>query len=709
MSLNKFLFGGGISGPLKSIANIRFVQPGQTVQDVLNSIVDASQTNPYFVIVPPTRERPAYIPKDHVYIYNTNPCDFYVDATNGDDNNDGTIDAPFKTVAKINSLGLLPGDRVLFKCNEEWMEELTISYRGTKEQPIVFTSYGAGYLPTITGLTTTDSSQWESYDGKYRYPYSSPAPNVLVEDGVYMFQRSPNYDDPINRVTNAGDWARTDGYIYFIPTSGTPSNHVIRIGRLNRPVYFNQAKYIIWDGINVEGCNHIGTYITEMACFLVQDCEHIEIKNSHVAYSQWCGLSVLGSKHIKIFNISANFVDYRGISIGADCENVKIKNCFETNIGYNAHEGWDEPYIKADMEAIAISAWSCDDSKYSKNPTKVYIRDNFIENCGHTHAYDPSRGKGIVINEAKFDNDVEIIIEKNLVRKCFSAGIKVESTGGNVKMVDNITVENGWGNSVYVTNSWKKMGGIIVQAKDGQTLNVIIANNLSAYNECHNTNGYSGNLVISANNATVNAIVKNNILSVFKTVSNTQCNFNIVNPNGGTVNLTSDYNCFWEASDTTVCINYLGTTYDRAHVKGSSNGYWSYDTGNDNNSIVSDPCLVRLGNGKFALRHDSPCIEAGVYIAGITKKLNPNIAPSYLETIKERRGTATITSGNTYVDVTHNLNETPNIEDIIVTPMNNLGSATKFWISNVTSTTFRINVDTDPGASGASFVWQIKR
>lgn len=67
----------------------------------------------------------------------------------------------------------------------------------------------------------------------------------------------------------------------------------------------------------------------------------------------------------------------------------------------------------------------------------------------------------------------------------------------------------------------------------------------------------------------------------------------------------------------------------------------------------------------------------------------------------------TIKSGQTYMDVQHFLSYTPPIEAIFVTPVNNLGNATKWWISNVTKNTFRINVDVDPGATTAKFAWLV--
>ena len=44
---------------------------------------------------------------------------YYVDATGGSDNNDGT-GAPWQTVAKVNATTFQPGDSILFKRGETW-------------------------------------------------------------------------------------------------------------------------------------------------------------------------------------------------------------------------------------------------------------------------------------------------------------------------------------------------------------------------------------------------------------------------------------------------------------------------------------------------------------------------------------------------------------------------------------------------------------
>lgn len=92
---------------------------------------------------------------------------------------------------------------------------------------------------------------------------------------------------------------------------------------------------------------------------------------------------------------------------------------------------------------------------------------------------------------------------------------------------------------------------------------------------------------------------------------------------------------------------------------------------------------------------------------GATLSLDPTavIARDNIGYVTEANGTATVANGATTAVVTHGLAQTPDLQDIAVTATNNLGNATKFWISTPTSTQFTITVDADPGAGTATFVW----
>ena len=69
----------------------------------------------------------------------------------GDDNNAGTISAPFKTIKKINSLSLKPGTIVYFKGGETFKGSLVIDQNktGTQSHPVAISSFGKG-MATIS-------------------------------------------------------------------------------------------------------------------------------------------------------------------------------------------------------------------------------------------------------------------------------------------------------------------------------------------------------------------------------------------------------------------------------------------------------------------------------------------------------------------------------------------------------------------------------
>ena len=81
--------------------------------------------------------------------------DYYVDAGNGQDHNNGrTPAAAWKSLDKINSTKFKAGDRILFKTGEVWHEKLLLASSGTPENPIILASYGDGEKPVIAAWDT---------------------------------------------------------------------------------------------------------------------------------------------------------------------------------------------------------------------------------------------------------------------------------------------------------------------------------------------------------------------------------------------------------------------------------------------------------------------------------------------------------------------------------------------------------------------------
>lgn len=76
---------------------------------------------------------------------------YYVDAVCGDDENDGKAETrAFRTIDIVQTLHLLPGDRVLFRRGCSFHGSLMIQSSGSPGKPIVIGAYGVGEKPRLT-------------------------------------------------------------------------------------------------------------------------------------------------------------------------------------------------------------------------------------------------------------------------------------------------------------------------------------------------------------------------------------------------------------------------------------------------------------------------------------------------------------------------------------------------------------------------------
>lgn len=88
-------------------------------------------------------------------------ADYYVDATGGDDDGDGTSTGdPWQTISKVNSTAFSPDDNIYFKRGETWSGEiLTCDNNGTSGHQITYGAYGTGDAPKITDPPNTPGNR----------------------------------------------------------------------------------------------------------------------------------------------------------------------------------------------------------------------------------------------------------------------------------------------------------------------------------------------------------------------------------------------------------------------------------------------------------------------------------------------------------------------------------------------------------------------
>jgi len=87
---------------------------------------------------------------------------FYVDATGGDDAQDGlTPETAWRSLTKVNHAPLAPGDRVLFRRGQTWRGQL-VPQSGDASGVITYGAFGEGPKPVLLGSVAADRAEdWE--------------------------------------------------------------------------------------------------------------------------------------------------------------------------------------------------------------------------------------------------------------------------------------------------------------------------------------------------------------------------------------------------------------------------------------------------------------------------------------------------------------------------------------------------------------------
>ena len=88
-----------------------------------------------------------------IFIVNTKAQVYYVSSSQGNDQNDGlSIESPFKSIDKLNSMEFNPGDSIYFKSGDYWEGMFWLKGSGSFNEPIVVDVYGGENRPVINGF-----------------------------------------------------------------------------------------------------------------------------------------------------------------------------------------------------------------------------------------------------------------------------------------------------------------------------------------------------------------------------------------------------------------------------------------------------------------------------------------------------------------------------------------------------------------------------
>ncbi|TAF45489.1 MAG: right-handed parallel beta-helix repeat-containing protein [Sphingobacteriales bacterium] len=387
---------------------------------------------------------------------------FYL-AANGNDGNKGTAKSqPWKTIKRLNQQILKPGDKVLFKKGDVFFGEITVKQSGSSKQPILFSAYGKGINPVITGAISLknfkpySSTIWKTNLGDTvtnlfdngnlktlaRYPNTGFA---VMQGGVgdsvtfidSSLKQKNNYWKNANLRYRTWDWeVRTsivknfESYKVTLTDSSTNTlgkgwgyyfdNKFEELDTLGEWYYHPTQKIVYYyGGENFNGKN-IDAVTLKCGISISKYVSYINIYQLNIQKFDTYGISLMGNnRYINFANNIVQYINHTAIFI-----NEIAKNC---NIYAN--------------EIKAINGRGI----YALEPEKLAIQNNYVHHIGLKMGYGISGVNGMVgitiannevIKLADSHTALHNSIKNNIVENTGYVGIRMD--GAYSTMQNNI-------------------------------------------------------------------------------------------------------------------------------------------------------------------------------------------------------------------------------------------------------------------------------
>jgi len=606
---------------------------------------------------------------------------YYVDATNGNDSNDGlSPGTAWKTIAKVNSQTLSPGDSVLFKRGEVWREQLTVPSSGNAGAPITFGAYGTGEKPEINGADVITG--WSVYSGNiYVANVSSEVTQLFVDGEKQTLARWPNsgwqnIDANSSNNTSLYSESLTQPDNYWVGATIAVKTAVTCIAV--KTVVSNSGLTITWDN---EAEN--GPAAKDYGFYLEGELEEIDIPG------EWCydtgkvylmmaggdhpdnhliegsvresGVEIVWDKeYVDIENIRVNCVGRYGIYV-ENCDYINIRNniIMFGGVGIKAYSYPDllhgHIYISGNIikeiqqgdgtwGGAGIWAGGLDHAEITNNEITDIVSDGRSPRFGCGISWG---GENILISNNRIDrisyNGINgggerVTVSHNVISNCL---LLLDDGGGiytaskvNSALIEHNIISDIIGNTEgtpYAGRVYCPVGIYLDNTCSGYTVkgNIVfncplgILVHMSYNNTVINNTLYNNNVAISLSEKAPNEMHDNNIYNNILLCTNpNQLTWRegtyptSTNVVKGEYNYNLHYNPYREDA----------IIYGKGDVQRYTLDTWRAFSGQDGHSIAQDPLFANTSNRDFHLKSNSPCIDAGGDV-GLTQDFEGNPVP----------------------------------------------------------------------------------
>lgn len=497
----------------------------------------------------------------YVQVRETTGAMYFIDATGGNDDNDGLTQATaWQSITKVNTATFQPGDQILFKRGEIWKgTTLRVPSSGAPKSPIVFGAYGNGANPVLDASTEFNDFTLHSDAIWKRTQANAVNLNQVFEDNSRL-----SYSVDVASMV-AGSCAIVSGVVYVWCTdSGNPNTgHVIDyqipVDGLEGGIDYNGQSYLLFDSIDAT-------------------------KSNKFNYKLWkSGATGTG---ITVQNMTSNWSGAHGLYANGT-SNTLVYNCV-------AHDNLDTGFWQGHATNIIFDGCEAYNSGADVSPNGARYP---------AAAHWPNG----MLNSAEA---IDCTIRHCYIHDCYIGYLLINEKSGGLWSTRTIFEQNNINDNLGA-------GGIAIEGPNTIVRNNIIRNEGSTYGIILTSNAQSGaclynNTIISGENdgtsiylqAGTNTKVKNNLI-VRSGTSNRFISVLAAAKTG----FEADRNLYYQASGTSRW--FWGPT------EYTSFATWKSGSSQDANGIADNPDFVTEFTN-LHLQASSPCIGAGDATLGVT-------------------------------------------------------------------------------------------